>query len=95
MAILRELAQKKQGIGMCYSERDKISIVGQANLNPTVASMLMSLDAVFSVLAGLVVLHQMLSGREILGCVLMFVAVVLAQLPEPKRKSTDSDEAGK
>ncbi len=77
--------------GVAYT----LQIVGQANLNPTVASMLMSLESVFSVLAGLVVLHQMLSGREILGCVLMFVAVVLAQLPEPKRKSADSDEAGK
>lgn len=58
-----------------------LQIVGQKDLNPTVASLIMSLESVVSVLAGLVILHQTLSGREVLGCVLMFAAIVLAQLP--------------
>ncbi len=68
--------------GVAYT----LQIVGQANMNPTVAAVILSLESVFSVLAGMAVLHQMLTGREILGCVLMFTAVILAQLPEPKGK---------
>lgn len=64
-----------------------LQIIGQKNMNPTVASMIMSLESVISVLAGLVLLHQRLSGRELLGCCLMFAAVVLSQLPERKKKS--------
>lgn len=57
-----------------------LQIIGQVGLNPTVASLLMSLESVFSVLAGWVLLKQHLSGREIFGCVLIFAAVVLAQI---------------
>ena len=55
-------------------------------MNPTVASLIMSLESVVSVLAGAVLLGQMMSGREIMGCVLMFVAIVLAQLPGRSKK---------
>ena len=59
-----------------------LQIIGQKGMNPTVASLIMSLETVISVLAGWVILHQTLSGREILGCVLMFAAIILAQLPD-------------
>ena len=59
-----------------------LQIIGQRGMNPTVASLIMSLESVISVLAGWVILHQTLSGREILGCVLMFAAIILAQLPD-------------
>ena len=62
-----------------------LQIVGQKGLNPTVASLIMSLESVVSVLAGLIILHQTLSGREVLGCVLMFAAIVLAQLPRREK----------
>ena len=61
-----------------------LQIVGQKGMNPTVASLIMSLESVISVLAGFVLLHEVLSGRELLGCALMFAAIVLAQLPEKK-----------
>lgn len=64
-----------------------LQIVGQKGLNPTVASLIMSLESVVSVLAGLLILHQTLSGREALGCVLMFAAIVLAQLPRREKVS--------
>ena len=64
-----------------------LQIVGQKGLNPTVASLIMSLESVVSVLAGLIILHQTLSGREVLGCVLMFAAIVLAQLPQREKQS--------
>lgn len=57
-----------------------LQIIGQKNMDPTVASLLMSLESVFSVLAGWVILHQTLSIRELLGCALMFAAIVLAQV---------------
>ena len=63
--------------GVAYT----LQIIGQRNLNPAIASLIMCLESVFSALGGWVLLHQSLSGRELLGCVLIFAAVVLAQLP--------------
>lgn len=70
--------------GVAYT----LQIIGQDGLNPTVASMIMSLESVFSVLAGLVILKQILSGREIMGCVLIFAAIALAQIPFKSRKKS-------
>lgn len=66
--------------GVAYT----LQIVGQKNMDPTVASLILSLESVFSVLAGWVILHQTLKAREIFGCVLMFLAIILAQLPDRK-----------
>ena len=63
--------------GVAYT----LQIVGQKELNPTVASLILCLESVVSALAGWVILRQALSLRELLGCVLMFAAIVLAQLP--------------
>ena len=57
------------------------AILGQRDLNPAVASLIMCLESVFSALGGWLLLHQNLSFRESTGCVLLFAAVVLAQLP--------------
>ena len=54
-------------------------------MNPTVASLILSMESVISVIAGWLILHQKLSGRELLGCVLMFAAIILVQLPERDR----------
>lgn len=62
-----------------------LQIIGQKGMNPTIASLILSLESVISVLAGMVILDEQLSSREILGCVLMFIAIVLAQLPEKKK----------
>lgn len=66
--------------GVAYT----LQIVAQKNADPTVASLLLSLESVFSLLAGWVILHQSLSIKELFGCVLMFGAIILAQLPEKK-----------
>lgn len=63
-----------------------LQIVGQKGLNPTVAALIMSLESVFSALSGYLFLHQILTTRELIGCALMFVAIVLAQLPDVRRK---------
>ncbi|MCD7831964.1 MAG: DMT family transporter [Firmicutes bacterium] len=62
-----------------------LQIVAQKHTNPTVASLLMSMESVFSVLTGWAVLEERLSTREGFGCVLVFAAVILAQLPERGR----------
>lgn len=59
-----------------------LQIIGQRGMNPTVASLIMSLESVISVLAGFVLLREVLSKRELFGCVLMFAAIILAQLPD-------------
>lgn len=63
-----------------------LQIVGQNGINPAIASLLMSLESVFSVLAGMVLLHETMTGREILGCVLVFAAVIFAQMNFGKQK---------
>ena len=57
-----------------------LQIVGQNGLNPTIASLLMSLESVFSVLAGWIILGQSMNVQELSGCVLIFIAIVLAQI---------------
>lgn len=68
--------------GVAYT----LQIVGQKDMNPTVASLILCLESVVSALAGWLILHEALTVRELLGCVLMFVAIVLAQVPMPERK---------
>ena len=62
-----------------------LQIVGQKDMNPTVASLILSLESVVSVLAGMLLLNQHLTNRELLGCVLMFTAIILAQLPQKSK----------
>ena len=70
--------------GVAYT----LQVVGQRDMNPTVASMILSLESVFSALAGWVLLKQVLSTKELLGCGLVFVAIILAQLPgKPQKES--------
>lgn len=67
--------------GVAYT----LQIVGQKDMDPTIASLILSLESVVSVLAGWVLLGQKLSSKELFGCVLMFVAIILAQLPDKKK----------
>lgn len=63
--------------GVAYT----LQIVGQQRCEPVVATVLMSLESVFSLLGGLVILSQTPTPRELLGCTVVFAAVLLAQLP--------------
>lgn len=63
--------------GIAYT----LQIIGQKDLDPTIASVIMCLESVVSVIAGWLILHQQLSGRETAGCVIMLLATILAQLP--------------
>ena len=67
--------------GVAYT----LQIVGQKELDPTIASLAMCLESVFSALAGWLILGETLSATELCGCALMFGAIVVSQLPEKKR----------
>ena len=69
--------------GVAYT----LQIIGQKNLEPTLASLLMSLESVFSALAGWIILKQIMQPKEIVGSVLVFGGVVLAQLPAKKNNA--------
>ena len=65
-----------------------LQVVAQADVNPTLSSMILCLESVFAVLAGAVILGEGMGMREVIGCVLMFAAIMVAQLPskEPPEK---------
>lgn len=69
--------------GVAYT----LQIIGQKDMDPTAASLLLSMESTFSVLAGWAILNQKLTLRELAGCVLMFIAVILVQLPEKKHSN--------
>ena len=73
--------------GIAYT----LQIVGQRGMNETVASLIMSLESAIAVIAGWLLLGEVLSQRELFGCVLMAGAVVLAQLPAPKSRHSGKD----
>lgn len=71
--------------GMGYT----LQLVGQKHVKPTVAAVIMSFESVFSVFAGWLILNQMLSTRELIGCGIMFAANIIIQLPDPDSYSDD------
>lgn len=68
--------------GVAYT----LQVVGQKDLNPVIASLIMSLESVVSAISGWLILNQTLSKREIWGCIVMFLAIILAQVPLRTRK---------
>ena len=66
-----------------------MQLVAQKYTDPTVASLLMSMEAVFAVIAGALLLSERMSARELTGCVIMFAAIVLVQIPLPAGKKAD------
>ena len=68
-------------MGVAYT----LQIVGQKRVAPSAAALLMSLESVFAALFGWLLLHETMTRAEVLGCVLVFAAVVISQLPEKKK----------
>ncbi len=64
-----------------------LQIIAQKNTDPTVASLLLSLESVFAAVSGALVLQQMMTARELIGCLLIFAAVIITQLPEKNAKA--------
>ena len=63
--------------GVAYT----LQIIGQKNTKPAIASLILSLESVISVLAGWLILNEVLTTRQLWGCGLVFLAVILAQFP--------------
>ena len=94
IAVISKIAGCGLGALLCkYGKRESVQIgagmvcrgevaliVAQKGINPTVASLIMSLESVISVLAGWAILHQTLTKRELAGCVFMFAAIIIVQL---------------
>ena len=72
--------------GVAYT----LQIIGQKDVNPTVASLIMSLESVVSAISGFLILGQKMSVDEIIGCVIMFVAIILAELPIGRKNVKNS-----
>lgn len=71
--------------GVAYT----LQIIGQKGLNPTVSSLVMCLESVFSALGGWLLLGQSLNIQELTGCSLMFLAIVFSQV-SPRKKAADN-----
>ena len=67
--------------GIAYT----FQVLGQREADPAIAALILCLESVFGVLAGVVLLHETMTMREILGCIIMFAAVVISNLPEKKK----------
>ena len=68
-------------LGIAFS----LQIIGQKSLEPTTASLIMSLESVFAVLSAWLVLNERLQPWELAGCILVFAAVILSQIPTKKK----------
>lgn len=73
--------------GVAYT----LQILAQKHTDPTVASLLLSLESVFAAIAGAIILHEQLAPRELAGCVLMFAAIIIAQLPSKTEREAAED----
>lgn len=97
-----QLSQVKEGIvpllyagvmscGVGYT----LQVIGQKNVNPTVAALILSMESVVSAVAGFVILGQELEPRELLGCLIVFAAVIFVQLPwKPQSTGNDLERHG-
>ncbi|WP_312650268.1 DMT family transporter [Aminipila sp.] len=72
--------------GVAYT----LQTLGQKHVPPTMTALILSLESVFSVLSGWLILHQTLSIKELIGCAIMFYAIVFSQLPNPKHINADT-----
>lgn len=70
-----------------------LQIVGQKDADPSVASLILSLESVFSAIFGFLLLHQVLSLKELAGCALIFGAIILSQLPENRKQESAVTES--
>lgn len=79
-AIIPLLYAGVMSCGIAYT----LQIVGQKFTESTIASLIMCMESVFAVLASALLLNEVLTTREVIGCVIMFVAIILSQVSEMK-----------
>lgn len=69
-----------------------LQIVSQKNLNSTLASLVMSLESVFSAISGALILHEYLTGNELIGCIVIFCGVIISQITFKRKKEVGNEE---
>ena len=74
--------------GIAYT----LQIIGQKYAKPSVTAIVLSLESVFAALAGWILLGEHLSTRELTGCILVFTAVIIAQIPQFAHNVDDSKQ---
>ena len=67
-----------------------LQVVGQKYTSPAVAAIIMSLESVFAALCGALFLHETMTGRELAGCIIMFAAFIISQIPEMRGGNSDN-----
>jgi drug/metabolite transporter (DMT)-like permease len=72
-------------MGAAYS----LQIIGQKHLEPALASLIMSLESVFAAIFGWLILNEQMTQSELLGCGLVFVAVILSQIPVKSKQKVE------
>lgn len=70
--------------GVAYT----LQIVGQPGVNPTIASLILSLESCIAVIAGWLILGERMNTREVTGCIIMFAAIIITQLPQKAKKKS-------
>lgn len=70
-------------VGTCVSYTTQT--LGQIDNDPTIASLIMSLESVFAALSGFAILHNVFSLKELIGCIIIFIAIIYVQLPSKKK----------
>ncbi len=70
--------------GVAYT----LQIVGQPGVNPTIASLILSLESCIAVIAGWLILGEGMNTREVTGCIIMFAAIIITQLPQKAKKKS-------
>lgn len=75
--------------GVAYT----LQVVAQKNADPTAASLILCLESVFSVIFGALLLHESMSMRELSGCAVIFLAVIISNLPEKKTELPTGGDA--
>lgn len=74
--------------GVAYT----LQVIAQKHTEPTVTSLILSLESVFAVIAGIILLHEQISVREAFGCIIMFTAIILAQIPMKEKIGHNNNE---
>jgi drug/metabolite transporter (DMT)-like permease len=69
-----------------------MQIMAQRYTDPTIAALILSMESVFSMLAGWVILGEILKTKEIIGCLLVFAAIIMSQLPSKKALKANETE---
>ncbi len=72
-------------MGVAYS----LQIIGQRYIEPTIAALFMSLESVFAAISGSLVLNERMNTQEIFGCILVFTAILISQIPTKKKICAD------